>query len=159
MMKLSSGPSSVSVISAFLLLIAVTMPAPVSLAVMTAATVAFAVVIPVMTALDVRVILKRSRRQRLSRAVSRTGHAAVEFDPGFHQCISRSHADTAANQRIDLRGFQKTGQRAVAAAIGVYDLFGDNFAFFHVIKLELPGVTEMLEDLSVFIGYCPFLSG
>ena len=54
----------------------------------------------------------------------------------------------------DLTLRELTSQRAVAAAPGVDDGGGDDAAVLNVIELELRGSAEMLEDLSVFIGYC-----
>ena len=42
----------------------------------------------------------------------------------------------------------------MAAAVGGNDLLANDPAVLHVVELELLRVSEMLEDLSVFIAYC-----
>ena len=131
----------------------VVMTAFVTLAVVVAAIMAFPVVMSVVVAFGVGIIRKLTLGQCLCRGIRRTGHATVELYPGLGQGGLRTHADPAADQGVGLRGFQETGQRAVAAAVGGYDLLRYDFAVLHVVELELLRVAEMLEDLSVFISY------
>ena len=51
---------------------------------------------------------------------------------------------------------QEACQCAVTAAVGVNNFRMDDFAVRNFIKLELFGVTEMLKNLTVFIGNCKF---
>ena len=138
-------------------------PAFVALAVLVAAVMAFAVMstlmaFPVMmvvvVAPGVGIIREPAFGQRLDRRVRGAVHAAVELDPGLSQRILCAHANAAADQRVRLRGFQKTGQRAVSAAVCGYNLLRDDLTALHVVELELLRVAEMLEDLSVFVSYC-----
>ena len=143
--------------------LSVMVPALVSLTMMMAAFMAFSLVMPAIVAFPVMmavvvtsgigIILQRAVCKSLCCRVGRTGNPAVKPNPCFGQRSLSAHADAAANQRIRLRGFQKAGQRTVAAAVGGNDLFRDDPAALHVIELELFRVAEMLEDLSVFISY------
>ena len=54
---------------------------------------------------------------------------------------------------------QEACQCAVTAAVGVNDFRMSDFAVRSFIKLELLGVTEMLKNLTVFIGNCNFHDG
>ena len=110
--------------------------------------------VAVVIAFRIRIILQRSLCQCLRSCIRGTGYAAVKLNSGFGQCVPCSHTDAAADQRVHLCRFQKTGQRPVTAAVGGYDLLRNNFAVFYIIKLELFGMAEMLEDFSIFIGCC-----
>ena len=70
----------------------------------------------------VRIIPQCPFGQRLRCRVRGTGHPAVKLNPGFCQCVLRTHADAAADERVHLRGLQKAGQCAVPAAVGRDDL-------------------------------------
>ena len=114
-----------------------------------AAVMVLAVVMTVVVALRVGVELQISLRERECRRVSGSGHAAVEMNARFRERVARAHADAAADQSIRLRRFQKTGERAVAAAVRVHDLLSDDFAVFRIVELELLRVAEMLDRKSV----------
>ena len=128
----------------------VVMTALVTTSVVMTAVMAFTVVI----ASGVGIILQRPLDQRLRSCIRRAAHAAVKLNSGLGQCVLRTHADAPADQRVRLGSLQETGQCAVPAAVGGNDLLRDNPAILHVVKLKLLGMTEMLEDLSVFISYC-----
>ena len=133
---------------------AVMVSALMTASVVMSAFVPFTVMMAMVVALGVGVILQRSLRQRPGRCIRRAGHAAVEFDPRLGQCVLCAHTDAAADQCIRLRRFQEACQRAVTAAVGGNDLLRDDYAVLHVVELELLSVTEMLEDLSVFVSDC-----
>ena len=128
------------------------MPAAMTLAVMVAAVMARAVVVMVV-ACRVGVVCQRTLRQRLCRCVRAAGNARIEPNPSLGQRLLGTHADAAADQRVHLSRLQKARQRAVAAAVGADDLLADDHAVFHIVELELLRVSEVLKDLSVFIGY------
>ncbi len=75
-------------------------------------------------------------------------------------CLGKSHlcaaANTSANEDIHAKIRKQSCQRAMAASVGVNDLCLYNDAVPDIIHLELFGVTEMLKDFSVFVGYCNF---
>lgn len=133
---------------------AVMVSALVTASVMMSTLVPLTVVMAVVVAFGIGIILQRTLCQSLHGCIGRTGNPAVELDSRLGQRILRTHADAAADQCIRLGGFQESGQCAVTTAIGWYDLLGNDLAILHVVELELLGVAEMLEDLSVFVSYC-----
>ena len=88
------------------------------------------------------------------RIVSTARVAAVERDASFPHRHLRASADPAADQNVSLSVFQKTRKRTVSCAHCSDYLLADDFAVCYIIELELLCSAEMLEDLSVFIGYC-----
>ena len=126
----------------------------VTASVMMSTLVPLTVVMAVVVAFGIGIILQRTLCQSLRGCIGRTRNPAVELDSRLGQRILRTHADAAADQCIRLGGFQESGQCAVTTAIGWYDLLGNDLAILHVVELELLGVAEMLEDLSVFVRHC-----
>ncbi len=112
---------------------------------------AFAVVV---IAYGLRVVLERAGSKGAGRSVCRACDAAIERDAGLSERHLGTHADAAADQRIHLCGLQETGQGTVSAAVGIHNLFPDNGSVLHIIELELLGASEVLKDVSVFIGCC-----
>ena len=104
-----------------------------------------------MIAACVRIIFQRSSREGLGSLVCRSPDTCIELDARVCQCHLRSHTDPATDQGVDFRGLKETSQSAVPAAVCVDNLFSHNAPVFHIIELELLGMTEMLEDFSVFI--------
>ena len=115
---------------------------------------AIAFMMLVMIAAGVRIIFQASFCQGFRRHVSVTVHPGIQPDTCVRQRHLSAHANAAAYQRVCLGSLQETGQRSMTAAVGIYDLLPDDFAILHIIELELLRVSEMLEDLSVFIGDC-----
>lgn len=113
---------------------------------------AIAAVVLMVVAAGIRIIIQRSGSKRLCRFISRSLYAGIKLDPGICQSHLCAHADAAANQSINFGGIQKSCQCAIAAAVGVNNLFSCDFSVLNVIQLELLGMSEMLENLSVFIS-------
>lgn len=80
------------------------------------------------------------------------GSAGVKLNPGLGQRRTCAAADAAADENIDSMLLKETGQRAVAAAIGVNDLGGEDLGALYLIDLKLLAMPEVLKNLSVFIG-------
>ena len=112
---------------------AAVMSAFMALAMMMPAIMPFTVMMIVVVASGVGIIRERPFCQCLGSSVRRARHASVEANTGLSQSGLCSHADPAADQGVCLRGFQETGQCAVAAAVGGHDLFSDNLAVLYVI--------------------------
>lgn len=108
----------------------------------------------VMAALHVGIILQRSCKQSRRRFVRAAGHAAVELNPRLCQRILCACADAAADEYMYAVGCEEARQCAVAAALGIRDLFPDNPVFLHIVELELRRVAKVLEYASIFICYC-----
>ena len=109
-------------------------------------------VMVVVIAMGVRVVSKRSLRERLCRLVRASLHAGVELDADVGQRHLRAHADAAANQRVDLGRLQESRQRAVPASVGINDLLSRDFSVFYIVQLELFRMSEVLKNLSVVIS-------
>ena len=112
----------------------------------------------VVIAAGIGIVFKRSLRKSLCRCVSRPLHTRVKFDPGIRESVLCAHADSAADQRVNLCRLQKSGKRTVTAAVCIHNLLVYNFSILNIIELELLSMSEMLEDFSVFISYCDFHS-
>ncbi len=112
------------------------------------------VVMSVVVAAGVGIIVQCSGSKRLRCFIRRTLNAGIQFDPHVRQRHLSAAANTAADQCIDLGSLKESRQRAMTASVRVNNLFSHNFTVFHVIQLKLRGVSEVLEDLSVFIGNC-----
>ena len=151
---LMAAVEALPVMVSTLVFLAVVVPAFMTFSMVMPALVAFPVVMAVVIAFSIGIILQCTLCQSLSGRIGRTGDTAVELDARLGQRSLRAHANAAADQRVHLCGFQKSGQCTVAAAVGGYDLLRDDFPVLHVIELELLRVAEMLEDLSVFVSYC-----
>ena len=116
-------------------------------------TVALMVVVMMIT-MCIRIIFQITLRESFCCRVRRALNTGIEFYTRIGQRHLRAHADATADQRVNFRCLKESGQRAVSASIGVYYLFSCDPAVLCVIQLELFGMTEMLEDFSVFIGDC-----
>ena len=132
------------------------MTAVASATMMTAGMSALAMLVVVVIAADIWIVGEFVGQQSVYRSISIA--ASVEPDTGFRQSHLSTASDAAADQRIDAMLHQKTGQRTVAAAIGVNDFGMSDFAIQDFVQLKLLRVAEMLENLSVFIGNCDFHS-
>ena len=121
-------------------------------AAMAAAGVAFAVVV----AADIGIVIQIAGQKCFHSIICVTGNAAIEFDAGLSQSHLCAAADAAADQNINTAAKQEACQSAVAAAVGIHDLGGNDVAIFDVVNLELLGVTEMLENQLVCVSNCNF---
>jgi hypothetical protein len=119
---------------------------------MVAAGMAFPVVVMV-TAPGIGVPNQLAGRQSRRSQIRIAGHTAIEQNIRRIQSHPGTAADAAANQGIHLQSRQESGQCTVAAALGIHNLCRHDFSVFHIIDLELLGVAEMLENLTVFVGY------
>ena len=82
--------------------------------------------------------------------------AGYDLDAGRRKCFAGMFADAAADQNINILFSQHSGKRSVALAVGGKHDRGDNAVVFHRVHLELFGLSEMLENFSVFVCYCNF---
>lgn len=110
----------------------------------------------VMAALDIRVILQRTGQEGLNGRVCVSLYAAEQTDICFCQRHLRAAADAAADQCIHALRRKEACQRAMAAAIGIYDLRREDFPILCFIYFELSSVSKMLEDLTILISDCDF---
>ena len=80
------------------------------------------------------------------------GSAGVKLNPGLSQRGAGAAANAAADEDMDSVLLKKTSQSAVAAAVGVNDLGGENLISYYLIDLKLLAMPEVLKDLSALIG-------
>lgn len=106
---------------------------------------------PMVIALDIGIKYQITGDQRLHCRIRIAGNAAIQLDTSSSQSHLGTASDTAADQHVRMEGCQNTSQRTVAAAIGIYNLRSDDLAVLYVIDLKPPGMSKMLEDISVFI--------
>ena len=122
----------------------------------TAAVVATGVTLAVVVAADIGVIVQVACQECFHSVIGIAGNAAVELDA----CLSQSHlcaaANTAADQNVNAAAEQETCQSAMAGAVGIHDLGGDDGAVFNVVNLELLGVAEVLVNQFVCVSNYDF---
>ena len=128
-------------------------------AVVTAGVPSLAVLMVMVIAVNIGIVAQIYTEQCAHRRISVPADTAVELDARFGQSCLRTSADASANQSVHAVLHQEACQCAVTAAVGVNDFRMSDFAVHSFIKLELLGVTEMLKDLTVFIGNCNFYNG
>ena len=105
-------------------------------------------------AADVGIVGQLSGEECFHSRICRAGNAAEELNTGCSEGHLGTAADAAANQRVRIQCRQNTSQSAVAAAHGVHHFGSDDLTVHHIIDLKLLGMTEVLENVSVFISNC-----
>lgn len=128
----------------------------VAAAAVVSAGVIIAVMMVVVVALGIRIKIQASTDKGFHCFIRITACTAIQLDASLCQSHLSTAADATANEDVYIQRRKKSGQGTVSAAIGVnnfciYDLVG-----FHLVEFELRGMTEMLKDLTVFIGYSDF---
>ena len=136
--------------------LALVMTAAAFVAFLVAALVAFAVMMVVVVALSIRIEIQTSTDKGFYCFVCITAYAAIQLDASLCQSHLRTAADAAANKDICIQRRKESGQGTVSAAVGVKNFCVYDFAVLYLVKLKLCGMTEVLKDLTVFIGYCNF---
>ena len=111
-----------------------------------------ALFVGVVGALGQGIVHQQPGGQVLRRLVRVPGHPGVELDARLGQGGFGTAPNAAAHQGLHPLGLEEPGQGPVAAAVGVHHLGGDHLAPLQLVELELGGVAEVLEDLSVFVG-------
>ena len=119
-----------------------------------AAAVTFAVFMVVMAALHVRVVTKITCKVCLYRVICAAAYTAEKLYSRFGKCCLRSTAYAAADKYVNHIHFKEACKSAVSASHGEKYLLIHDFSVFDIVNDKLFGMTEMLENLSVFIGYC-----
>ena len=122
--------------------------------VMVSALVTLAVMVVVMVAPGVRIKFKRTFRKRLGSSIRWARDSRVKLYPDIGKSHQRSHAYASADQSVSLYCLQEARKGAVSVSVGIYYLFVNDLSVFDVIQLKLLGMTEVLEDLSVFVCNC-----
>ena len=110
--------------------------------------------VSMMVTMSIRVIFQCSCSKSFCGLVRQSLNTGIEFNPSISHCHLSTHTDAATDQRIYLCCLQETGQCTMSTSIRVYYLLSCDSVFLHIIQLEPLGMTEVLEDLSVFVSDC-----
>ena len=121
-----------------------------------AAGVARAVMGIVVAAAGIGVKEQNAVGESLGSFVCIAGHTAIDSDTGLGKGHPGAAADAAANQCLDVMLSQQICQGAVAAGTGADNDGIHNLTALDGVDLEGCGVTEVLEDVAVFISNCDF---
>ena len=128
-------------------------------AVITAGVTFLAMLVVMVVAVNIGIVAQISAEQCVHCRISIPADTAIEFDARFGKCCLRATSDASADQSVYTVLHQETCQCAVTAAVGINHFRMKDFAVRNFIKLELLSVTEMLKNLTVFIGDCNFHDG
>ena len=122
-------------------------------AAMAMAAVTFMVML-VAVAVGIGTELKISFCKCLGGCIRRSAYSCTESDSGIGKSHLGSHSDSTADEDIGMDCVEESCQSSVAVSVGVYDLLADDFSVLDIVEFELFSVSEMLEDLPVFISDC-----
>jgi hypothetical protein len=134
--------------------IAVVVTAFMAFAMVMPALVAFPVMMSMVVALGIRIIFQRSICKGFRGSIRRSLNACVKPDPDIRKRRLRTHTNASADQGVSLHGLQEACKGAVAASVGIHDLLIHDLTLINIIQLKLLGMTEVLEDFSVFVCDC-----
>jgi hypothetical protein len=132
---------------------AMVMTAFVTFSVMMTAFVTFSMMV-VVVAPGIRIIFKGSFSKSFCGCIRRSLNACVKLDSSIRKRHLRTHANSSANQDVGLCSLQETCKSTMAASVSINDLFIDDLTLFNIVQLKLLCMTEVLEDLSIFISDC-----
>lgn len=130
------------------------MAAVIAAAVIATAMSALAVLVIMMVTVHVRVIAEIAGDECIDRGICIPADTTVEADADLSECHLCTTTDAAADQCIDTELHKEACQCAVATAVRIHYLCTYDFAVRYIVDLKLCGMSEVLENLSVFIGYC-----
>lgn len=130
------------------------MAAVVAASVIATAVSALAVLVIMVVTVHIRVIAESAGDECIDRCIRISADTTEKTDADLckgHLCTT---TDATADQCIDTELHQETGERAVTTAVRIHDRLAYDLTIRHIVDLKLLGMTEVLENLSVFIGYC-----
>lgn len=128
--------------------------AVISAAVISTAVSALAVLVIMVVTVHVRVIAEISGDECIDSGICISADTTEKADADLGECHLCTTTDATADQCIDTELHQETGERAVTTAIRIHDRLAYDLTIRHIVDLKLLGMTEVLENLAVFIGYC-----
>ncbi len=121
---------------------------------MAAATAFVMVMLTVVIALNIGIEHQMACKQCFHSFISIAADATKELNANIGQCHLGTATYTAANQHVGMKTVKQFRQGSVAAAVGADNLGGSDLAIFYIVNLKAFSMAEMLEDFTVFIGYC-----
>lgn len=130
------------------------MAAVVSATVIATAVSTLAVLVIMVVTVHVRVIAEISGDECIDSGICIAADTTEKADADLGECHLCTTTDATADQCIDTELHQETGERAVTTAVRIHDRLAYDLTIRHIVDLKLLGMTEVLENLAVFIGYC-----
>lgn len=130
------------------------MASVVTAAVTATAVSALAVLVIMVVTVYIRVIAEISGDECVDRCICIPADPTEKTDTDLGECHLCTTTDAAADQCIDTELHKEACQCAVATAVRIHYLCTYDFAVRYIVDLKLCGMSEVLENLSVFIGYC-----
>ena len=130
------------------------MAAVIAAAVTATAVFALAVLVIMVVTVHIRVIAEISSDECIDRCICVPADPTEKTDTDLGECHLCTTTDAATDQCIDTELHQEACQCAVATAIRIHYFCTNDFAVCDIVDLKLCGMSEVLENLSVFIGYC-----
>ena len=101
-----------------------------------------------------RIIAQRAVQQRHHRRIRISEYASKQADASLGQRLLGSRSNPAANQGIHTLLLQEARQSPVARAGRICELRFRNTIILDMENLELSGMSKMLKNSAVLIGYC-----
>ena len=132
-----------------ILVIVMSAAALVVIAVMVAALMSFPMMVTISAGVN-----QIAPQKRLYCLVGVSGSACADFDPRILKRVQRSAAKTAADQHLNVVSRKKSRQRAVADPVRADHFTRHDLSILYLIYFKTLCSSEMLENVSVIIGYC-----
>ena len=110
----------------------------------------------VMRAMDIRVIDELTSQIVCNNSICIAGNAAEQLNARLCQSRLRTGTNAAAEDGIRTVLYKEAHQCTVALTIGGDHLTAQDLTVFCMVDLELCGVAEMLEHLTIFVRNCDF---
>ena len=111
-------------------------------------------VFTVMVTFCIRVIVKAVSEQCCNSNICVALYTAVQSDACLSKSLLCTAADTAADKHRYAETFKKTGKSTVTGAACIYNSGSSYTAFCYIVNFKLFCMSEMLENVSVFVCYC-----
>ena len=122
---------------------------------MTATAVsALAVLVIMVVTVHVRVIAESACDECIDCRICIPADSTEKTDADLSECHLRTTTDATADQCIDTELHEESCERAVTTAVRIHDDLTYDLTIRHIVNLKLCGMSEVLENLAVFIGYC-----
>ena len=121
-------------------------------AVVTAGVTSLAVLVIMVVTVYIRVIAEISSDECIDRCICVPADPTEKTDTDLGECHLCTTTDAATDQCIDTELHQEACQCAVATAVRIHYFCTNDFAVCDIVDLKLCGMSEVLENLSVFIG-------
>jgi len=106
--------------------------------------------------LYVGIVVKSALKISKNCFVCRTGYSTSKLNISVCKSHLCSAANTAANKEINSQICKHTCKSAMTMSLGANDFAAQNFTVIGVVNFKLLGMSKVLENLTVFVGYCNF---